>query len=213
MFIQVLCVSLFAFIFGAALLFLGYRFFFLLLPFWGFFAGFGLGAGMITLFLGDGFLGTVTGWASGFIFGLIFAALSYLFYFVGIALVAGSVGYGLGAGLVYLIFPNSFGIMAFLVGMVGAAIVALITLAFNLQKYVVIAITASAGATALMTSLFLILGTVSLSDLEANPVQPILQDSPFWALLWFVLLGVGLVAQIQSTRSYILVEPEGQRAW
>lgn len=212
MFIQVLCVSLFALLFGAALLFLGYRFFFLLLPFWGFFAGFALGAGGVHLFLGEGFLGTVTGWAGGFVIGLIFAVLSYLFYFIGVALVAGSVGYGLGAGLVFAIFPEA-SIMAFLVGMVGAAIIAFITLAFNLQKYVIIALTASAGATAVLTSLFLMLGRIELSQLGGNPVQVVLADSFFWSLAWFALLIVGIVAQVGMTRSYVIEMPEGQRAW
>ncbi len=53
MWIQVLCVSIFALIFGTSLLFLGYRYFFFLLPFWGFFAGFGLGAGTVTMLFGS----------------------------------------------------------------------------------------------------------------------------------------------------------------
>ena len=78
--LQVLCVSILAILLGLAALFAGYRLFLLLLPIWGFFAGFFIGATAITLLLGDSFLVTVTGWVVGFILGLIFAILSYLFY-------------------------------------------------------------------------------------------------------------------------------------
>lgn len=212
MWIQVLCVSIFALIFGASLLFLGYRYFFFLLPFWGFFAGFGLGAGMVTLLFGGGLLATATGWIMGFVVGLIFAALSYLFYFVGVALVAGSVGYALGAGLVHLIFPNSI-LLAFGMGMVGAAVIAAITLVFNLQKYVIIAVTSSLGATAVFAGLFLMFGRITLDQLGQNPVQPIIEDSFFWGLLWLVIMVVGIGTQIQINQSYILVPPENQRAF
>ena len=71
---------LFAAIIGIGFLLWGYRIFLVMLPIWGFFAGFWLGAGGISLFLGQGFLATVTGWVVGFALGVIGAVLSYLFY-------------------------------------------------------------------------------------------------------------------------------------
>ncbi len=210
--LQVLCVSILALLFGLVALFAGYRLFLLLLPIWGFFAGFFLGAwGMAALF-GDGFLATVTGWVVGFIIGLIFAVLSYLFYIAGVAIFAGSIGYALGAGLIYLIFPDA-NVIAFIVGLVGAVIVAVLTLVLNLQKWVIIAVTSIGGASALFVSAMLLFGKIGLADLGTNPVQPVLQDSIFWFIVWLIVAAVGFAAQAASTQSYVLEEPESGRAW
>ena len=87
--LELLCVSMVAILFGALLAFGGYRFFLFLLPLWGFFFGFGLGAQTVQALLGEGFFGTVTGWVVGFVLALIFAVLSYLFYYFGVAILAG----------------------------------------------------------------------------------------------------------------------------
>ena len=96
---ELFCATLIALLFGAFVCFAGYRFFIILLPIWGFFFGFGLGAQAVQALLGDAFFGTVTSWAVGFIVALIFAVFSYLFYFFGVAILAGSLGYGLGVAL------------------------------------------------------------------------------------------------------------------
>jgi len=41
---ELLCATMIGLLFGAVICFGGYRFFLILLPFWGFFFGFGLGA-------------------------------------------------------------------------------------------------------------------------------------------------------------------------
>lgn len=210
--LQVLCVSILAFLLGLAALLAGYRLFLLLLPIWGFFAGFFIGATVLTLLLGDGFLVTVTGWVVGFILGLIFAILSYLFYFVGVAIVAGSIGYALGAGLIYAIIPDA-NIIAFVVGLISAIIVAGITLVLNLQKWIIIAITAIGGSTAVLTSILIFFGRIGLTDLGNNPVQPVIQDSWFWFIFWILLAAIGFAAQASTTRTYVIKAPDSGRAW
>ncbi len=66
---EVFCATMIALLFGLLLVFGGYRLFLLLLPIWGFFFGFGLGAQTMTWLLGEAFLGTVTGWIVGFFVG------------------------------------------------------------------------------------------------------------------------------------------------
>lgn len=210
--LQVLCVSILAFMLGLAALLAGYRLFLLLLPIWGFFAGFFIGATVVTLLLGDGFLVTVTGWVVGFILGLIFAILSYLFYIVGVVIVAGSIGYALGAGLIYALIPDAT-IIAFVVGLISAIIIAGITLVLNLQKWVIITITALGGSTAILASLLLFFGRIGLTDLGNNPVQPVIQDSFFWFIFWFLLAAVGFAAQATTTQVYVLKAPDSGRSW
>lgn len=209
---ETLCVSILALLLGLAALFAGYRFFLLLLPIWGFFAGFFISVSAVTVLFGDGFLATVLGWAVGFIVGLIFAVLSYLFYIAGVAILAGSIGYALGAGLMYAIF-NDPTVLAFAVGLVAAVIVAAGTILLNLQKWVIIALTAIGGATALFVSAMLLFNVIELSDLGGNPVRAVIDGSWFWFLIWIVLVAVGFAAQSVTTRTYVLVEPESGRSW
>ena len=71
---------------GLAFAFWGFRVFLILLPIWGFFAGFIFGANGVDYLLGDGFLATTTGWVVGFLLGLLFAVLSYLYSWVAVIL-------------------------------------------------------------------------------------------------------------------------------
>jgi hypothetical protein len=209
---ETLCVSILALLLGLAALFAGYRLFLVLLPIWGFFAGFFLAVSAVTVLLGDGFLATVLGWAAGFILGLIFGLLSYLFYLAGVAILAGSVGYTLGAGLMYAIFDDPT-LLAFAVGLVAAVIAAIVTLLLNLQKWVIIAITSVGGASGLFVSAMLLFNVIELSDLGVNPVQAVINNSWFWFLIWVGLAALGFIAQAATTRTYVLEEPASGRSW
>jgi hypothetical protein len=85
---ELLCMSLIGLLFGLAVAYGGYRLFLILLPIWGFFFGFGLGAQTLQAIFGVGFLSTISSWVVGLIVGLIFAVLSYLFYIVAVALLS-----------------------------------------------------------------------------------------------------------------------------
>ncbi|NIV40024.1 MAG: hypothetical protein GWN58_64665, partial [Anaerolineae bacterium] len=85
---SVFCGTLIALFLGLIICFSGYRLFLMLLPIWGFFFGFALGAETLQLLFGAGFLANITGWVVGFIVGAIFAVLSYLFYAFAVAVIA-----------------------------------------------------------------------------------------------------------------------------
>ena len=82
---EIFCMSMIALLVGLIIAFNGYRLFLVLLPIWGFFFGFGLGAQTIQALFGGGFLATTTSWVVGFVVALVFAVLSYLFYMVAVA--------------------------------------------------------------------------------------------------------------------------------
>jgi len=199
---QIFLISLIAFLMGLAILVYGYRIFLVLLPVWGFFAGFWLGADVTSLILGSGFLGSVTGWVVGFILGLLFAILSYLFYGIAIAIQAAVIGYSVGNGLVTAFL--GLGIVAVLIGVLFAVVVLVLAFAFNLQKYVVIAITSLFGANALLISILLLLNRVSLQDLQSTgtSIIPMANDSWLWLLVWLVVAGVGIWTQLRTNRTY-----------
>src|SRR5512136_75246 len=97
-FLSLACAGLIGILFGLVLCFAGYRLFIILLPIWGFVFGLAFGVQSIQLLFGVGFLATVTSWVVGIIVGAIFAILSYLFYTLAVAIIAGSLGYGLAVG-------------------------------------------------------------------------------------------------------------------
>jgi len=198
-FFSLACVSIIAMLFGSVVAFAGYRFFLILLPIWGFFFGFGLGAETIQAIFGTGFLSDVTSWVVGFVVALLFAGLSYLFYLFAVALVAGSIGYALGAGVMLSILPT-FNFTAWLVGLILGIVFAIVALRFNIQKWVIIAATALWGAGIIVGTFLFLFGGLPLARLLENPVQVVLRSSPFWLIVFVIIAVVGFVMQYQSTR-------------
>ncbi len=188
---------------GIVLCLWGYRIFLVMLPIFGFFAGFWLGAEAVALIFGTGFLVTVTGWVVGFILGLILAVLSYLFYFIGVALIALAAGAALGAGVMGA-FGFDSGLLLFIVEIVSALVVAGLTLVFNLQKYVIITLTALGGANAIVLSPLLLFGRISLASVSGagSAIKPVLQDSWFWLVIWLIIAIGSIVYQVRSNRSF-----------
>src|SRR5262245_49383593 len=97
-----LLIGLLALAIGLAFCFWGFRLFLILLPIWGFVVGFLLGANLIAQLFGGvdpGLFATITGWVVGILLGLLFAVLSYLYYWVAIILLGGALGYQLTLGV------------------------------------------------------------------------------------------------------------------
>ena len=102
-----------------------------LLPLWGFFFGYSIQA-------------SITSCVVGFIVGVIFAVLSYLFNIFGVAAMAGSIGYGLGVSFILWIGLTP-GLITCLIGIVLGAILILLTLWLRLERHIVIIGTALIG--------------------------------------------------------------------
>lgn len=189
-----------ALFFGMTLLFAGYRFFWVLIPILGFFFGFGLGAQTVTALFGDAFLATITSWVVGFCVAVIFAMLSYLFYFGAVAVIGGMLGYALGVGLLEAI-GFDFGFLVWMVGIVAAIAVGAAVLIFNVQKYVVIVATALIGAGVIIGTFLFLFGGVPAGETMRNAVHLVLQQSPFWMISYLLLAFLGIVGQYESTRA------------
>ena len=214
MLLSTLTFAAFAAALGAALLLVGYRIFLVLLPIFGFFAGFWLGAEAVSLIFGTGFLVTTTSWIVGAVVGLIAAVLSYLFFMLGIAVVAAAIGAALGAGFMGALGFES-GFLVIIVVLVCAIAAAVLTVLFNIEKYAIIAFTAISGANALLLSVLLLIGKVSLEDLPAtgNTIKPILQDSWFWLIVWLAVAVAGFVVQVRYNRDYEFTPDRYSEGW
>ena len=197
---ELFCITMIALVLGLVITFGGYRLFLALLPLWGFFFGFGLGAQTLNYLFGYGFLASITSWVVGFIVGVIFAVLSYFFYIFGVAAMAGSVGYGLGVSLMLWI-GLSQGLVTWLVGIALGMALIILTFKLSLQKFIIVIGTALIGSSVMIGTLLLGVEGLSLMRLAENPIQTMLQNSPLWAILYFVLATSGIFVQLMKTQT------------
>src|SRR4051794_18247960 len=192
--------AMIAMFFGFVVAFSGYRFFLVLLPIFGFFYGFGLGAQSMQALFGQAFLATVTSWVVGFLVAMVFAVLSYLFYLFGVALIAGALGYSLGTSLI-MALGIDFGFLAWLIGIAFGVVFAVGAIALNIQKWVIIVGSGLLGAGIIVGTFLFVLGGLPAAQLTQNPVRYVLQTSPFWLFVYFVVAGFAIAAQYATTRT------------
>ena len=198
---EILCMATIALLFGIAVVFGGYRLFLFLLPIWGFFAGFILGAQAIDFIFDAGLFATVTGWVVGFFVGLLFAVLSYLFYFIAVGIVSFSLGYGLTIGILAWLGLDA-GFLIWIIAVVVGIVVALGVYALNLQKYAIIVATAVGGTGVIIYTLLALFDSTLAVALLENPVRLAIENSFWWLLFFLVVAGLGIVFQIQANRTF-----------
>jgi hypothetical protein len=197
--LEVFVLSLLAVAAGLAITFAGFRLFLVLLPIWGLVAGFLAGSGAIALLAGEGYLATILGWGAGIVVGLLFALLSYLYWYGVILVAGGTIGYLLGVGLMGLLGVD--GVLAFLVGAALALVLAIAVLVVNLPKYLVIAGSGVAGAATAVAGVMLLVGSVELSSLGDGPIAAVNGAGPLGWIAWVVLAAVGIASQVVTTRA------------
>jgi hypothetical protein len=189
--------AILALLIGLAFAFGGWRFFLLLLPLWGFLLGFSFGTEAMRALFGDGTFATVTSWVVGFVVAVAFAVLSYFFYYAAIAIMAGTVGYAVGASAWGLI-GNEQGVIAFVIGLVVAVALAIGVLALNVPKYLVIVVTGLGGAAAILLAWFLLIGKVPADNVTWWQVGALIKDNFIYLIVWAVIAAAGIVAQLRG---------------
>lgn len=196
---------------GSAICCLGLRLWFITLPIWSFFAGFFIGADLVTAIAGDGFLSTVAGWIVGVAVGIGFALVAYYVWYAGQIIAAGSLGALLGSGLMAAVGVDS-GWIVFLMAVLGAGVIALAALALDIPKYLVAFSTALAGAAAVVAGLLLIFGRADLEHFDLGVAWTMIDDSWFWLIVWAVVAAVGLSAQMRGMAELDLPKNRWTRA-
>jgi len=192
-----LLVGILAVLIGLAFAFGGWRFFLLLLPLWGFVVGFSLGTEAMRALFGDGTFATVTSWVVGFVIAVLFAVFSYLYYYIAIAVLAGTVGYALGAS-VWGLIGNEQGVIAFVIGLVVGVIFAAVALALNVPRYLVIVLTGLGGAAAVVAGWFILIGKVPSDNVTWWQVGQLIKDSWFYLIVWALIGAAGILAQLRG---------------
>ena len=198
--IEGILLGLLAIAVGISFAFYGFRVFLILLPIWGFFAGFLLGANAMTALFGDAFLATATGWIVGFLLGLLFAVLSYLYYWIAVILLGGALGYQLTLGVLQWISPDFDGFIAFILALIVGAIFAVGFFVLHMPAVLVIVATAIGGAGATVAGVIVALGLVTHTGLESG-VFGIYQTDDL-SIIWLIAaIALAFAGAIYQTRT------------
>lgn len=195
--------ALFAGLLGLALVFGGYRLARILIPLWGLFAGFTLGAAGVSDAFNNGFIGTTMGILVGLIVGIVFALFAYLFFSLAVILFTASLGYWLGTSMVLFLGFNK-GFLSAIVGIILGTIIGLVALFANIPKYFLITVSSIGGAIAVLGGVMLLLDKIQLDAFNYAAVSQAVTTSWFWLVLAVLLAGIGLVFQIKSNPNYTL---------
>jgi hypothetical protein len=188
---------------GVVLLFYGYRFARIILPFWAFFAGFGLGAAGVADATNQAFIGTTLGIFVGLIIGVVFALLAYLFYSLAVVLLGANLGYIIGTSFVsFLGLPKGF--ISATVGIVVGIVFALLAIGLNAAKYILIGLTSLAGAVAIVGGVLLIFGQIELTAFDYTTAKAAINNSWIWTVVTALLFAFGLAVQTVLNKSYTL---------
>lgn len=188
--------GIFLLILGIAVAFIGIQLFFFMLPIIGLVAGFYVGAELVAAVFGDSFLSTVAGWIVGIVAGLLFAAISWYWWYAGVLISSGVVGAVLLSGIGHALGADS-GFALFLFGLVGAFLFTLVTLMLNLPVYMVIWNTALSGAAIAVSGAMLLFNRIEREHLEYGAAVAAIKESWVWVLAMAALAAVGVVRQLQ----------------
>ena len=190
-------IAIVAAVIGLAFAFGGWRFFLLLLPFWGFLVGFNIGTDAVSALFGDGTFATLTSWVVGLVFAVAFALFSYLYYYAAIALLGGAVGYAIVTSL-WGIIGNEYGLIAFVIGLALGTVVAIGIIALNVPRLLVIVLTGLGGAAVVLAGWFILTGQMPTDNIQWTMVGKLIRDSWFYLIVWGVIAAAGILAQVMA---------------
>jgi hypothetical protein len=201
--------GLFAIVAGAFMLFAGQLVLRLVLPIWGFFAGFAFGAGLFAELAHESFLGTVLGWVAGFVGALVFALLAYLYFAVAVVLAMAAFGFTIGSGLVAAL-GIEWSWVAVLVGVAVGILLGLVAVIGNLPMIVLAVVSSVAGAVSVVAGVMLVVGTINSADFTRSSFTQAVHAGWGWYLTLVVLALIGIVAQ---TRQRLAMRRTVQQSW
>jgi hypothetical protein len=181
--------------------FFGTRLFWIILPVWGFFFGLAIGAQGVQALFGDGFLSTSFSWIVAFFLGLLFALLSYLFWFVAVSLIGGYLGYGIVVGFFGLIGVD-LGPLVWILGVAVGIVAAVLTMVLNVQKWVVVIGTSLLGAAGVVGTILVLFNQLTPQQLADHPVKVVTDAGFGWAVLVIAIAVLAVAFQTATTRAW-----------
>lgn len=150
---------------GVGLAFFGLRAFVILLPAFGLITGFFLGASIVASWLGEGLMSDIAEWIAGYILGMLFALVSFTYWYAGAILASASLGAMMGMGVMGILGVDSEPII-WVAAILGGVGLATLTFLARHPNTLLIATTATAGAIMVVTSISLIFQRVQLREIR-----------------------------------------------
>ena len=194
--IEGILVGIVAIVIGLAWAFYGFKAFLILLPIWAFLVGFAAGSSWIAELFGEGFFATVTSWVGGLVIGIVLALLSYFWYYAAVVIVGGALGYTLVAG--FLGSLGFDGIIAIALGLVAAAIVAIITIVLAVPAWLIVVLSGIGGAVAAVNGVLILLGRIQLEDISSGLGEGLLKDPLIAVIGVIVVAAAGIWYQMRD---------------
>jgi hypothetical protein len=181
---------------GAVFCFRGYLAMRIVIPLWGAFAGFMLGAGIVA---GDaGFLATALGWIVGLVVAVVFGLIAYLYYEVSVIIGMLAIGFVLGTS-VMVALGVTWSWVIVLSGIVLAIALAFVGIVGDLPMVLLTILTALAGASTMVIGLMLLFNVVDVGEFNSGLTTEVLDDDWWWYVIFGVLVGAGMIMQFSDT--------------
>lgn len=191
-------VGLLAVLAGLMLCLFGYWTMRLLLSIWGAVVGFGVGSSIAAWIDDDSHLVSGLGWIIGALLAMIFAALAYLYYAIGVVLTFGSAGFALGAAVTAAI-GVSWDWVIVLIGVVSGLVLALVAIIADVPLFLLLLISSFGGASIVITGLLLLTGVVDTADFDSAAVTDDVDGRWWWSAGLVALAVGGFAVQLQRT--------------
>lgn len=193
-------VGILALVIGGLFCFRGYLAMRLIIPVWGAFAGFTLGAGLVAYFTDEGFLSTLVGWLVGIAVGVVFAMIAYLYYAISVLIAMASIGFTLGASAMVALDVR-WSWVVILVGVLLGALLAFLAIVADLPTALLVVLSAIAGAIAMTAGVMLIVGALETDDFTAVAATERIKDDWWWYVVMIALAVAGLLSQVRTVDS------------
>lgn len=186
---------------GAGAAFAGYPLFRIILPILGFIAGFSLVFGAIQGAFGTGVWSALAAVLPALLFGLVLAAISYVYYALGVILLGASLVAAVFAYIGQAVGMREDGFLMLLLTVSGAILGGLIVAARGLYHDLIVYLTAIAGTGLLLLAAWLTFGGVHLSDLYNGGILRTLASTVDSSWMWlFVWIGGSAIAVVAQRR-------------
>ncbi len=185
-------VGIIAVLTGAVFCFRGYLAMRVVIPLWGAFAGFFLGAGVVAG--DDGLLTTALGWVVGIAVAVVFGLVAYLYYEVSVLIGMMAIGFVLGTS-VMVALGVTWSWVIVLSGVVLAVVLAFVALVGDLPMVLLTVLTALAGASTVVSGAMLMFGVVNLDDFDSAVTTEALADDWWWYAVFIALATAGMIIQ------------------
>ncbi len=191
--------GLLAIVVGSLFCFRGYLTMRLVIPVWGAFTGFLVGAGVVDRTTSDGFLVGALAWLVSIVLAVVFGLLAYLYYEVSVVLAMAAVGFVLGASVMVGLNVR-WSWVVLLVGVLVGLALAVLSVVGQLPMLVLTVLTALGGAGTVVAGIMLLTGSLTADDLGSDAVVSRIEDSAGWWVLYAALAVVGVVLQLRSVQ-------------